>query len=55
MPAPFTFDQKQQWFSEKLARLVSEKPQLAPLLSLLQENHETLIELDDALTELEVL
>jgi len=35
--------------------LVSEKPQLAPLLSLLQENHETLIELDDALTELEVL
>ncbi|EGC68827.1 flavodoxin-like protein [Enterococcus casseliflavus ATCC 12755] len=55
MPAPFTFDQKQQWFSEKLARLFSEKPQLAPLLSLLQENHETLTELEDALTELEVL
>jgi len=52
---PFTFDQKQQWFSEKLAHLVSEKPQLAPLLSLLQENHETLTELEDALTELEVL
>lgn len=55
MPAPFTFDQKQQWFAEKLAHLVSKKPQLSPLLSLLQENHETLNELEDALAELEVL
>ncbi len=28
MPAPFTFDQKQQWFAEKLAHLVSKNRSL---------------------------
>lgn len=53
MPYPFSFDQKQQWFADRLTRLTEEKPQLIPLLTQLENNHELIQDLDEALASLE--
>lgn len=53
MPYPFSFDQKQQWFADRLNSLIEVKPQLAPLLTQLEENRELIQDLDEALHSLE--
>ena len=53
MPYPFSFDQKQQWFADRLHSLIEVKPQLAPLLTQLEENRELIQDLDEALDSLE--
>nr|WP_235505462.1 NAD(P)H-dependent oxidoreductase [Enterococcus sp. RIT-PI-f] len=53
MPSPFSFDQKQRWFADQLRTRVETKPQLAPLLTRLEENRELIEDLTDALNSLE--
>ncbi|MEQ7181991.1 NAD(P)H-dependent oxidoreductase [Enterococcus gallinarum] len=53
MEAPFSFAAKQQWFIQRLEALTAENPKLAPLLDQLIQNQETLLELDEALAEME--
>ena len=51
--SPFSFAAKQQWFIQRLEALTAENPKLAPLLDQLIQNQETLLELDEALAEME--
>lgn len=53
MPAPFSFEQRQRWFIDRLRTHVAVNPKLNPLLTQVEDNYELLHDLNDALTSLE--
>lgn len=53
MPYPFDFSQQQKWFVKRLQELPLDAPQLMAIITEIQENLETLEELDEALDSLE--